>query len=328
MNTYGNLFKISVYGESHSKYMGVIIDGMKCGIRINGEEISSLLKRRNPSKNYETARKEDDVFTIKSGLLNNYTTGSPICVEIENTAYDSTKYSFFSDVPRPGHIDFVVKKKYGGYADLNGSGMWSGRLSALLVIGGYFASKMIPFITTSEIVNVGGEIDSEKFDSVMENSKKEQDSVGGVIKINTSNMIVGLGEPLFNKLTSNIASLLFSVGGVKGVNFGEFYNDVSIKGSSYNDPFINKEGKTRSNNSGGINAGISSGNDLVIYCLVRPISSISKIQNTYSLKEDKMVDLKIEGRHDSSILNRIKVVLESCVSISLANAYLEYLAYK
>lgn len=317
MNQFGTLFRVSIYGESHGKSIGVLIDGIKPGIKIDYDLIDSFLERRKPNYVGSTPRKEKDEYTIESGIYNDITTGTPMMIRIENTNIKSSDYNAFKDIYRPSHTDFVSFKKYNGYNNLPGSSHFSGRVTAALVIAGAIAKMHTDYEIKSEFVQVGTLDDLSKLDEYIQGISEEKDSIGAVIKLTATNVEAGLGEPFFGSAESVISSILYSVPAVKGVSFGVGFDGVSLKGSSFNDPIINKDGKTLTNNAGGINGGITNGNDIVINVFSRPISSIGKPQKTYNFKENKMDTLVIEGRHDSFIARRALVVLESALYIAL-----------
>ncbi|MDL2292480.1 chorismate synthase [Acholeplasma sp. OttesenSCG-928-E16] len=327
MNRYGKLFNISIYGESHQESMGIIIDGIIPGTFIDKKKIKEDLALRRPKEDFETKRIEEDEFVIKSGIKNDYATGAPLFVEIKNNKFSSESYDKYQNIPRPGTPDLVAKQKYYGFNDYRGSGHFSGRITALIVIAGSIAKMMLPFTFSNKIKQVGLEKNESNFDNILKETKNKKDSIGGIIELKVSNMISGLGSPFFEKLNSKIAEILFSIPAVKGVDFGIGFAGVSLFGSEYNDPIINLENKTKTNNSGGINGGISNGNDILINCFIKPISSIGIKQKTYNILKNKMDDLIIDGNHDSSIIKRVGIVLESALAICLMDQYLIYKAY-
>ena len=327
MNSYGNLFKVTLYGESHQPAIGVVIDGLPAGTKINETLIKSDLERRKPKAIGTTPRKEEDLYKITSGVLNGYSTGSPIHVMIENKNIKSKDYEHLKTHPRPGHADFVSEVKYKGFQDYRGGGRFSGRLTAALVVAGSFAKMAIPFKINHELTQVGTLKDMSKLDDYLVGVMEKQDSVGGTISITVSDMIVGIGEPFFNKLNAELAKLLFSVPAVKGVEFGLGFDGVEKLGSEFNDVITDEEGKTKTNNQGGTNGGISNGNDIHIRVFVKPTSSIQKKQDTYHLSAKKVETLDIGGRHDVAIVRRVGIVLENVVAIGLLDQYLMYKAY-
>jgi len=328
MNSYGSLFKVTLYGESHQPTIGVVLDGIPAGIQINLDQIKADLELRKPKAIGTTPRKEEDLFQITSGLFNGKTTGSPIHVMIENKNTKSKDYTHLKNHPRPGHADYVSEIKYHGYQDYRGGGRFSGRLTAALVVAGSIAKMAIPFKISHKLIQVGSLKDMNKLDDYLKEIIRKKDSVGGILQLKVSNMIVGLGEPFFNKLNAELAKLLFSIPAVKGVEFGLGFKGVETLGSQYNDVMINENGQTKTNHQGGIAGGISNGNDLEINVFVKPTSSIQKVQETYHLKNKKIEPLDISGRHDVAIVRRVGIVLESMLAIGLLDQYLIYKAYK
>lgn len=324
MNSFGRIFRVSIYGESHGNGLGVVIDGALPGVKVDLDEMIEELKRRKSGGVGTTKRIEPDTPKIVSGVFNDYTTGSPIHIMFENTNTISKDYNKLKDVYRPSHADFVANYKYQGYQDYRGGGHFSGRITAGLVAAGFLAKKMLPFNISAKLVQVKDHIvtTEEELDKYLETVVEQGDSVGGIIKITVKNMDVGLGEPFFDSVESVLSKLIFSVPAVKGVYFGIGFEGINKFGSEFNDMIIDKTGKTSTNNSGGINGGISNGNDIEITCMVRPASSIYKGQNTYNFKTNKVEELIVEGRHDACIPRRAVVVLESVVAIGLLDLYL------
>ena len=329
MNTIGRLFQVNIFGESHGKSVGVLVSGVPSGIELNESDFLSDLARRKSGKLGTTPRIEADEVKIASGVFNGYTTGSPILLMFENTNTKSKDYSNLITHPRPSHSDFVAKVKYNGYNDYRGGGSFSGRLTLGIVSAGVIAKKLISEVQiSSEITSLKGSFNKEEFESIIEEAVNQHNSVGGVIKITAKNVEIGLGEPYFDSLESTISHLLFSIGGVKGVEFGIGFEGQNLYGSEFNDCIIDDKGTTKTNNSGGINGGISNGNDIVVKVFVKPTSSVGVTQQTYNFNTNSVENLKIEGRHDAAIILRAGVVLEACVAIALADASLIRKAYK
>lgn len=329
MNTIGRLFQVNIFGESHGKSVGVLVSGVPSGIELNESDFLSDLARRKSGKLGTTPRIEADEVKIASGVFNGYTTGSPILLMFENTNTKSKDYSNLITHPRPSHSDFVAKVKYNGYNDYRGGGSFSGRLTLGIVSAGVIAKKIISEVQiSSEITSLKGSFNKEEFESIIEEAVNQHNSVGGVIKITAKNVEIGLGEPYFDSLESTISHLLFSIGGVKGVEFGIGFEGQNLYGSEFNDCIIDDKGTTKTNNSGGINGGISNGNDIVVKTFVKPTSSVGVTQQTYNFNTNSVENLKIEGRHDAAIILRAGVVLEACVAIALADASLIRKAYK
>lgn len=322
MNSFGTIFKVTLYGESHQKAIGIVLDGMPAGIKVNHELIEEDLSKRKSQAIGTTKRVEKDEYQITSGVFNGFTTGSPIHVMIENLDTKSKDYENLVNHPRPGHADFVSSVKYKGFQDYRGGGRFSGRLTAPLVIAGSFAKMMLPYTFSYELKSVGKCTDMTKLDQYIEEIVANKDSVGGIIEVRVKGINPGLGEPFFGKVESLIGQMLFSIPAVKGVEFGTGFQGVHLLGSEFNDVIINSNGTTKTNHSGGINGGITNGNDLLIKVFMKPASSIGVPLETYHFKHQKIETLKIEGRHDSAIVRRAGIVLENAVAIVLADLYL------
>lgn len=323
MNSFGKLFSVSLFGESHGNSIGVLITGAKPGIKVDYDLIAEMLERRKPNYIGSTPRKEKDEYMIESGVDQGYTTGTPILVRITNQNIKKKDYDEFKDIYRPSHSDFVAFKKYEGFNNLPGSGHFSGRITVGLVIAGAFAKMHTKHLISSEFLAVGDLKDINKLDSYLTKIVEEEDSIGAIIKLTVKNVEIGLGEPFFGGADSTLASALYSVPAVKGVSFGAGFKGISMLGSEFNDVFINEEGKTLTNNSGGISGGITNGNDLIVNVFIKPASSISKEQKTFNFTTKKMDSLKIKGRHDSFIAKRAVVVLESVIYIALCDLMMQ-----
>lgn len=322
MNQFGYVYKNSIYGESHGKMVGIVIDGVPAGTKIDYDLLLNDLDRRKPGAIGTTKRSEADEPVIYSGVYNGYATGAPLHIGFINSNTKSKDYSEFLKMPRPGHADFVANYKYNGFQDYNGGGHFSGRITLGLVSSGAIAKMFLPFKFSSKLVSVGTLTDMTKIDSYLEEISLKGDSVGGVIEVNVSNVIKGLGEPFFDSCESRISQMLFSVPAVKGVEFGLGFRGANVLGSSYNDMIIDKNGTTKTNNNGGINGGITNGNDLVIRVMIKPTPSIFMPQETYNFETNQMDTLQIKGRHDACIARRALVVVENAIAIALADLYL------
>ena len=320
MNSFGRLFRVSIFGESHGPVVGVVIDGCPAGIKLAVSDFKGDMERRKGGVPGTTPRKEPDLPKIMSGLHDGYTTGSPLMIMIDNTNVRPSDYSKLVDVPRPGHADFVALKKYGGFQDWRGGGHFSGRLTAALIAAGVIAKKIIhPVSCKAEITELGGMADKEQ---ALKQALEEQDSIGGIIECNVGNVAAGLGEPFFDSFESLLSHMVFSIPAVKGIEFGSGFRAAKMKGGDHNDLIIDLNGTTETNNAGGINGGISNGNDIIFRIAVKPTSSISRSQRTINMRTGEMTDLVIEGRHDACIALRIPVVLEAATSIVLADLML------
>lgn len=320
MNTFGRLFRVSIFGESHGNGLGVIIDGVPPGIPLTQEDFLADLSRRRSGAPGTTPRKEPDIPKLMSGTYNGFTTGAPMSVFFENTNTKSSDYENLRDIPRPGHSDFTARMKFKGFSDPRGGGHFSGRITLGLVAAGVVAKKIIqPVTISSQILELGGDTD---IDRAIENITGTGDSIGGIIQCIATNMPKGLGEPFFGSVESTLSQLIFSIPAIKGIEFGSGFGAAKMRGSQHNDPFISIDGKTLTNNSSGINGGITNGNDIVFRIAVKPTSSISLPQQTINLKTGKMDTLLIEGRHDVCIALRVPVVVEAAAAIGLADLFL------
>lgn len=320
MNNFGNKLKIKIWGGSHEPKIGIKIYGIPKDIEINEKDFETDLNRRKPGKKGTTTRIETDYPIIKSGIKNHITDGSPIKIEFINTNTRPIDYELFNKSPRPGHADFTARKKFGEQINLSGGGIFSGRMTVLLVAAGVIAKKIIPkIIFEARLISVNG---SQNIEAEIDKAVDEGDSVGGIIECKISNVPIGLGEPFFDSIESKISHLVFAVPGIKGIEFGSGFKSTEMRGSEHNDLIINSNGQTSTNNSGGINGGISNGNDIIFRVAVKPTSSISKPQQTYNFETNKTETLKIEGRHDACIALRMPVIIESVAAIVIADFYL------
>jgi len=317
MNTFGNKFRVSIFGESHGQMIGVVVDGVPAGIPLSEEDFTEDLSRRKSGAFGTTPRVESDIAHIQSGIFNGHTTGAPICLTFANKNRISTDYIQFENHPRPGHADFTCSSKYKGYSDIRGGGHHSGRVTIGLVAAGVIAKKIIePISVYASVIEIGG---TKQWESLIEKAKNEGDSLGGIIECRANEMPVGIGEPFFDSLESKLAHIIFSIPGVRGIEFGDGFAAAQMMGSQHNDPFVSSGGKTIKNGSGGINGGISNGNELVFRIAVKPTSSISLPQNTYNFSSGKVEELKVEGRHDTCVALRVPVIVEAATAIVLAD---------
>ena len=317
MNTFGNKYKISIFGESHGDKLGVVIDACPAGISISESDFSADLLRRKSGGKGTTSRIEADKPEIVSGIFNGKTTGAPITILFSNENVQSKDYSNLVNHSRPSHADFVADNKYNGFNDYRGGGHFSGRVTLGLVAAGVVAKKIVNEISiNARITELAGNSNTEQ---ALDKAIKQNNSIGGVVECVASNMPVGLGEPFFDSVESVISHLAFSVPGVKGIEFGAGFSSTKMFGSEFNDNFIDRNGKTKTNNAGGINGGITNGNDLVFRVAVRPTASISKPQQTFNSDTQKIEELIINGRHDLCIALRVPVIIEAITAIALAD---------
>ena len=317
MNSFGKIFRVSIFGESHGASVGIVIDGCPPGIPLKMEDFEADLSRRKSGAKVTTPRKEADFPKVMSGVFNDYTTGAPITIMFENTNTRSGDYSQFREVPRPGHADFVANKKYKGYEDYRGGGHFSARLTTGLVAAGVIAKKIIdPVKIKADLVEAGG---SPDIDKAIDKAIEIGDTVGGVIECTATNMPIGLGEPYFDSLESMLAHIMFAVPATKGIEFGSGFAAARMYGSEHNDWFVDRDGKTRTNHAGGINGGITNGNDLVFRVAIKPTSSTAKTQQTMNFKTGEITDFVVQGRHDVCVALRAPVIIEAATAIVLAD---------
>lgn len=317
MNSIGRIFRVSIFGESHGMSVGITIDGCPSGISITEEDLMKDINRRKSGAKGTTPRKESDEPTIMSGVFNNMTTGAPITIVFQNNNTISKDYRNLIDHPRPGHSDFVASKKYNGFNDYRGGGYFSGRLTLALVAAGVIAKKIInPIQINAQLIKAGG---STAIDEAIEKAIESKDSIGGIVECISTRVPVGLGEPYFHSAHALISQAVFSIPAIKGIEFGSGFSSSEMKGSEHNDLLITRNGKTSTNNAGGINGGITNGNDLLFRVAVKPTSSIGIPQMTYNLNSDSIERLVIEGRHDACIALRVPPVIEAVTALVLAD---------
>jgi chorismate synthase len=323
MNSFGRIFKLTIFGESHGEFIGINIDGVKPGLDLSAKDFKQDLALRRPREKWTTKRKEEDEVNIISGLFNGKTTGAPLTLLIKNSDVNSHFYEENKFNPRPSHADFVAKIKYKGYNDYRGGGIFSGRLTAALVVAGTIAKKIIRnifprILIKSEVIEVAGfPYPSEDALLALKQAYDEQDSLGGIVKTEIKNCPAGLGEPFFDSFESNLSHLLFSIPGLKAVSFGSGIESSKMKGSIFNDIYINKDGKTLTNNTGGINGGITNGNEIFFTSYFRPASSIKKSQQTINIKTNEKVEISFNGRYDICYVLRTPIIVQAVTSIVL-----------
>lgn len=318
MNSFGRIFRISIFGESHGECVGITIDGCPAGLSLTAEDLLPDLERRKGGQGKGTTpRKEEDYPIFKSGVFNGKTTGFPITILFENNNTRSEDYQKQRSIPRPGHADWVANKKFGGNEDYRGGGHFSARLTTGLVAAGAVARKLLNEISIiAAVTEIAGESDLEKG---LQKAIDAKDSVGGIIECRVSGMPVGLGEPYFDSLESVLSHILFSIPAVKGVEFGAGFAAAKMFGSEHNDAIENTEGKTRTNNAGGVVGGISNGNELVFRLVVKPTSSTPKEQNSLNWETGKTENFSVKGRHDLCVALRAPVIVEAATAIVLAD---------
>lgn len=346
----GQRLVLTSFGESHGRCIGAVLDGCPAGLELEEKDVQKMLDQRKPGQSLvSTQRKEGDVVEILSGVFRGHTTGAPIAMIIWNKDQHSRDYENLVTKMRPGHSDYPALVKYNQYNDYRGGGRFSGRLTATHVMGGAIARKLLKQTlgveTNSYTIKIGKISMNEKFDQKMKSkiyqnevrcpnqktaekmrasilaARKNGDSLGGVIESITTGVPVGLGEPIFSSLESDIAKAIYSIPSVKGVEFGSGFAGSELFGSQNNDPYITKNGKvsTKTNNSGGILGGLSNGMPITMKVAFKPASSIAKKQSTIDIKTKKAAILQVQGRHDPCVVPRAPPVVDSLVSLVLAD---------
>lgn len=348
-NTFGNSLSVTLFGESHGEAIGCVIDGISPGIEIDEAFISSQMEKRRGINALSTGRREADKVKLLSGVFENKTTGTPICIMLENADTRSGDYGKMKNIARPGHADYTAQCKYGGNQDYRGGGHFSGRLTAPLVAAGAIALKALENkgIRIGTHISRCGKIEDRAFENLdedlklldtldmpvlcqekreeisclIEECKKDGDSIGGVITTAVTGMPAGVGEPWFDTVEGMLSHALFSVPAVKGVEFGAGFSFGKMKGSQANDSFYIEEGriKTKTNNNGGVNGGITNGMPIVFSCAVKATPSIYKKQETVDFSRMTKESLLIEGRHDPAIIHRARVVIDSVTALTLCD---------
>lgn len=352
----GRRLKISVFGQSHGKAIGVVVDGLPAGLPIDEEELYTFMSRRRPgSSKLATQRKEDDRPVFLSGLVDGVTAGSPLCAVIENTDTRSNDYATLTDLPRPSHADFTARARYGEAVDMRGSGHFSGRLTAPLCVAGGVAKQILarkgiyvgahllsvenerdesfPLLPTPELfaavaakpIPVIDDEAGERIAAAIEAARSEADSVGGVIECAAVGLPAGLGSPMFDGVENRLAAALFGIPAVKGVEFGAGFEAAKMRGSRHNDPFVITDGqvKTSKNDAGGVIGGITTGMPLVVKCAMKPTPSIGRKQQTVSLSKMAPAELEIKGRHDPCVAVRAVPVIEAVTAFTILDNLME-----
>ncbi len=320
MNSFGVIFRVSLFGESHGPAIGVIVDGCPPGLSLKPEDFLPDLKRRQSGSRGTTQRQEPDLPEILSGVFNGVTTGAPVTITTRNTDKISSDYDEFRNIPRPGHADFVAGVKYSGFSDMRGSGHFSGRITWGLVAAGVIAKKIASgSVIAAKLISAGGSEDIEK---AIDEAIEANDTIGGIIECRVQKPPKSLGEPFFYSLESAVSHIIFSIPAIKGIEFGAGFAAAAMRGSVHNDSFTDSSGKTATNNAGGINGGISNGNEIVFRAVVKPTSSTGTDQTTFNFKEGKMTTLKVKGRHDVCIALRMPVIVEAACAVAMADLLL------
>lgn len=330
MESFGRVFRISLFGQSHSACLGVEIEGVPAGVRVSLEDFLADIRRRKPGNMGTTARIEDDIPLIIRGIEEGETTGTSVRIVFGNTAWRADDYKAFNVIPRPGHADFVRMAKYGRDSLSSGGGMFSGRMTLPLVAAGVVAKKIIAPVKVSAVLTEAGGIPLSgpdpykdgRFTTLLKRVVEEGDSIGGIVECTCVNMPVGIGNPFFDTLESMISHIVFSVPGIRGIEFGDGFRAAGMRGSEHNDPIVDVSGRTSKNGAGGINGGISNGNPLVFRVAAKPASSIGKSQETVNMSTGEMCRLSIGGRHDACFALRLPPVIESVAACAVCDLLL------
>ena len=350
-NTLGNLITVTLFGESHGECVGAVIDGLPAGIRIDMDYINREMNKRRSVSAISTARSEEDIPHFVSGVKDGFTEGTPVTILIENTDAKPAAYDSMKNIARPGHADYTAQVKYRGYQDASGGGHFSGRLTAPLVAAGSIVRKALE----DKGILIGTHIDSlngiedydfnwddlendlrtlndrqfavlndEMAERMMErikSAREDRDSVGGVLETVISGLPAGIGEPSFSSVESELARAMFSIGAVKGIQFGAGFRFANMTGSEANDPFRVVDGKivTLTNNNGGVNGGITNGMPVVFSTVIKPTPSIGRLQETVNFETMENVELEIKGRHDPAIIHRARAVVDALTALVIAD---------
>ena len=331
MNTFGRKFRVSIFGESHGELIGVVLDGVQPGIELSEEDFVQDLARRKSGAKGTTPRVEEDRPMLVSGVYEGCTTGAPLTIVFRNMNTKSSDYSQFAAMPRPGHADLTAALKWDDYQDPRGSGHFSGRLTLPIVAAGVVAKKMLYSLTildetpakevNARLVELGGSSDEQTWQEAIDKAMEEGDSLGAVVECTVPEIDPGYGEPFWDSVESTIAHAVFSIPGVRGLEFGDGFQAARMKGSEHNDP-IGADGRPLKNGAGGVNGGITNGAPLTFRVAFKPTSSIRKAQQTFNFQTGEMDTLEIKGRHDACFALRTPVVVEAMTAIALADLVL------
>lgn len=320
MNSFGRIFRVHIFGESHGPAVGVVLDGCPAGLALAEKDLEEDLGRRKAGPRGTTARHEPDRPRILSGVFEGRTTGAPILVLFENEAADPAAYDGIRTTPRPGHADLAAWLKFGGYNDHRGGGPFSGRLTVGLVAAGAVAKKVIaPVRLAARLVEAGGAADVE---AAVDKAMAEGQTIGGVVECEATDVPAGLGEPFFDSVESLVGHILFAIPAVKGVEFGAGFAAARMTGETSNDPIVGADGRTLTNNAGGAAGGITNGNPLVFRAAFKPTPSLPRPQRTVDLATGRPAEVVAGGRHDVCIALRAPVVVEAAAAVVLADLLL------
>jgi chorismate synthase len=318
MNSFGRIFRLTIFGESHGPSVGISIDGCPAGISLTEADFKTDLERRKGGlQKGTTPRKEDDQPVFISGLFNGKTTGAPLTIIFENKNTRSSDYENSKSIPRPGHADFVARQKFGGFEDHRGGGHFSGRLTVCIVAAGVVAKKILNNISIeAKLLEIGGEKDLE---AGLQKAIEAKDSVGGIIECRVNGIPAGLGEPFFDSVESVVSHAVFSIPAIKGIEFGAGFAAARMFGSVHNDAIIDVSGKTVTNHAGGVVGGITNNNELLFRVVVKPTSSTPKEQESLNWETGLAEKFSVKGRHDLCIALRVPPVLEAMTAVVLTD---------
>jgi len=320
MNSFGRIFRVSIFGESHGECVGLNIDGCPAGLLLSVDDFTTDIERRKAGAKGTTPRKEADLPKIMNGVFNGKTTGAPITILFDNANTRSGDYEKQRAIPRPGHADFVAIQKFGGFEDYRGGGHFSGRLTVCLVAAGVIVKKLLNQIKVeATILEIGGEKDIEVG---LQKAIDAKDSIGGIVECKVNGLPAGLGEPFFDSAESLLSHAVFAIPAVRGVEFGTGFAAAKMFGIEHNDAIIDMNGKTKTNHAGGIIGGITNGNEIVFRIAIKPTSSTPKEQQTLNIETGEVEAFSVKGRHDLCIALRVPVVLEAVTAFVLADLML------
>ena len=336
MNSFGRKFRVSIFGESHGELIGVVLDGVPAGLELSEQDFKQDILRRKSGAKGTTPRVEEDKPQIVSGVFEGHTTGAPLTIVFKNNNTHSSDYEQFAAMPRPGHADLTAAIKWDDCQDPRGSGHFSGRLTLPIVAAGVVAKKVLADATilddtpvseiNARIVEIGGvylemtdgpdmSVEAQK---VLEQAIKDGDSVGAVVECVVPDIDLGYGEPFWDSVESVISHAIFSIPGVRGIEFGDGFKAAAMRGSEHNDP-IGPDGRPLKNGAGGVNGGITNGAPIVFRVAFKPTSRISRPQQTFNFQTGEMDTLAVKGRHDVCFALRTPVIVEAMTAIALAD---------
>ena len=329
MNSFGRKFRVSIFGESHGELIGVVLDGVPAGLELSEQDFEQDILRRKSGAKGTTPRVEEDKPLIVSGVFEGHTTGAPLAIVFKNNNTHSSDYEQFAAMPRPGHADLTAAIKWDDCQDPRGSGHFSGRLTLPIVAAGVVAKKVLADATilddtpvseiNARIVEIGGSLEmTGEAQKVLDQAIKDGDSIGAVVECVVPDIDLGYGEPFWDSVESVISHAIFSIPGVRGIEFGDGFKAAAMRGSEHNDP-IGPDGRPLKNGAGGVNGGITNGAPIVFRVAFKPTSSISRPQQTFNFQTGEMDTLVVKGRHDVCFALRTPVIVEAMTAIALAD---------